>query len=328
VPSSPRREETSTATNNDAWSPFTGLQIEIRHGLQRAVVVEVGAGLREYELDGRPILDGYSADAMCDGGRGLPLLPWPNRLADGQYTFDGQELRLPIDDVVRRNAMHGLTRSLTWNVAEQATDRVRMALAVYPRAGYPFTLDLSIEYALGPTGLSVTTTARNRGQRALPFGAGQHPYFTVGTELVDLAVLHLPAHSRLELDAERRLPTGTVLPVDGPPAETDFRTPRPIGSVAIDDCFTALDRGDDGLARVCLSDPVTGREVSMWMDSSYRYVQVFSGDTLPPARRRRGLAIEPMTCPPNAFRTGMDLIVLHPEESYTLAWGIAHSEPR
>jgi aldose 1-epimerase len=307
-------------------SSFSGMQIEIRHGLQRAVVVEVGAGLREYEVDGQPVLDGYAIDAMCDGGRGLPLLPWPNRLADGEYTFDGQDLRLPVDDVVRRNAMHGLTRWLNWNVLEQAPDRVRMGLVSYPRMGYPFTLDLRIEYALAASGLTVTTTARNLGRRALPFGAGQHPYLTVGTALVDAANLHLPAQARLELDSVRQLPTGTLLPVDDPvggATDFDFRTPRPIGSVVLDDCFTTLERGDDGLARVRLSDPATGREVSMWMDASYRYVQVFSGDTLPAARRRRGLAVEPMTCPPNAFRTGTDLIVLQPDETCSLAWGLA-----
>jgi len=307
-------------------SSFTGRQIEIRHGLQRAVVVELGGGLREYDVDGQPILDGYPVDAMCDGGRGLPLLPWPNRLADGEYTFEGQALRLPIDDVVRRNAMHGLTRSANWTVAEQAPDRVRLALVVYPRAGYPFTLELSIEYALAATGLSVTTTARNAGPRALPFGAGQHPYLTVGTELVDAAILTLPAHARLELDAERQLPTGTSFAVDGS-AGYDFRRPRPIGSLSLDDCFTDLDRDAEGLAQVSLSDPRTGRAVSMWMDARYRYVQVFSGDTLPAARRRRGLAVEPMTCPPNAFRTGTDLIVLQPGEVCSLAWGLELTAP-
>jgi aldose 1-epimerase len=77
------------------------------------------------------------------------------------------------------------------------------------------------------------------------------------------------------------------------------------------------------LATITLKNPAGGREVVVWMDSSYRYVQVFSGDTLPVAHRRRGLALEPMTCPPNAFRTGTDLIVLQPEETRNFAWGIA-----
>src|ERR1700687_5893719 len=92
--------------------PPSGQQFEIRNGVQRAVVVEVGGGLRTHDVDGQPVLDGYDVDRMADGGRGQPLLPWPNRLADGQYSFEGQELRLPVDDVVRQNEMHGLTRWL------------------------------------------------------------------------------------------------------------------------------------------------------------------------------------------------------------------------
>ncbi|MGI9148325.1 MAG: aldose 1-epimerase family protein [Chloroflexota bacterium] len=264
-----------TVRGGPEWSPFSGRQIELRHGLQRAVVVEVGGGLREYEVDGQPILDGYPTDTVAEGGCGLPLLPWPNRLADGQYTFLGQELRLPIDDVVRQNAMHGLSRSLNWRVADWATDRVRMEVVIYPRMGYPFTLELGIEYALGADGLTVRTTAHNAGVGALPFGAGWHPYVTVGTTLVDTAILDLPARSRLELDPERRLPTGAVLPVDRASAEYDFRTPRSIGPIVLDECFTELHRGQDGLARVALSDPRTRRGASMWMDANYRYVQVF-----------------------------------------------------
>ncbi|MDQ6671125.1 MAG: aldose 1-epimerase family protein [Chloroflexota bacterium] len=311
----------SPAPAND-WSPFTGWQIEIRHGLQRAMVVEVGAGLREYEVDGQPVLDGYASDTMAEGGAGLPLLPWPNRLADGEYVFEGQALRLPIDDVTRRNAMHGLTRWLNWRVADQAVDAVRMELILHPRMGYPFALRLSIEYTLGANGLGVRTEAHNVGKRALPFGAGQHPYLTVSTPFVDTAILELPAHARVELDPERMLPTGALLRVDTPPAEYDFRTARPVGPLVLDDCFAQLDRENDGLARARLSHPLSGRKVTMWLDASYGYLQVFSGETLPPARRRRSLAIEPMSCPPNAFRTGADLIVLQPDETRSLAWGL------
>ena len=125
-----------------------GRQVEIRHGGQRAVVVEVGGGLREYDVDGQPVLDGYPLDRMADGGRGLPLLPWPNRLADGQYDFEGQHLQLPIDEVVRHNAIHGLTRWLNWTSSTRRRSSSCSALCVHPRPGYPFALELSIEYSL------------------------------------------------------------------------------------------------------------------------------------------------------------------------------------
>jgi aldose 1-epimerase len=306
-----------------ANQPPSGRQLEIRHANQRAVVVEVGGGLREYDFDGQPILDGYPLGRMADGGRGQPLLPWPNRLLDGQYEFDGQHLQLPLEEVARHNAIHGLTRWLNWTAVEHARDRVRLALSVHPRPGYPFTLQLSIEYSLSEAGLSVHTTAHNVGQRRLPFGAGQHPYLTVGTPLVDAAVLRVPAARRLQLDPQRLIPTGQLVPVQD--SELDFRKLQPIGPAILDACFTDLERDADGLARVVLGDPASGRAAVVWMDSQYRYVQAFSGDTLSPERRRRGLAVEPMTCPPNAFRTGTDLIVLQPEETITLSWGIAHS---
>lgn len=298
--------------------PPGGTQFEIRHAGHRAVVVEVGAALREYEVDGHAALDGFAIDAMPDGGRGQPLLPWPNRLADGQYDFGGRTHQLPIDEVGRNNASHGLTRWLNWSLVSHIDDRVELQTVLHPRPGYPFTLALHLTYALDGHGLSVTTRAQNLGSEPLPFGAGQHPYFTVGTPTVDTTRLRIPGSSRLELDQARRLPTGKQLPVDG--TELDYRTARPIGTTVLDECYTDLVRDADGQVRVELAD--NNRTLTVWMKSPYRYVQVFSGDTLAPARRRQGLAIEPMTCPPNAFRTGVDVIVLEPDASIELAWGV------
>jgi aldose 1-epimerase len=241
-------------------------------------------------------------------------------MGDGQYDFQGQHYQLPVDEIARHNAIHGLTRWLNWSIIDQAPNRAEMTLQIHPRPGYPFVLDLRIEYSLGERGLTVRTKAHNQGERALPFGAGQHPYFTVGTPRVDSAVLHLAARSRLELDAERRLPTGRRLPVSG--SEYDFTSQRPIGAQVLDECFAELERDANGHAHVMLTNPETGRAVSVWMDEQYKYVQVFSGDTLAPGRRRQGLAVEPLTCPPNAFQTGTDLIVLAPDQSISLEWGV------
>ena len=301
--------------------PPSGEQIELRHLNQQAVVVEVGGGLRAYAVDGQPVLDGYPVDRMADGGRGQPLLPWPNRLEDGAYTFDARRLQVPIDDVTHRNANHGLTRWRTWTIAERAPDRVRLHLQLYPQPGYPFTLELSLIYTLGPDGLQVETRATNRGQQRLPFGAGFHPYFTVGTPFVDEAELQIAAQHVLEVDPERMLPTGRSLPTAG--SELDFGQPRLIGSTVLDRCFAQLGRDAEGRAQVSLRQPATGRTVRVWLDATFRYVQLYTGETLAPERRRRSLAIEPMTCPPNAFRTGTDLLVLEPEASRAFRWGVA-----
>jgi aldose 1-epimerase len=299
----------------------SGAQVEIHYEQQRAVIVEVGGGLREYTVGGQQhVLDGYAADQIADGGRGQPLLPWPNRLQDGQYEFDGQKLQLPIDNPVQRNATHGLTRWRNWSVVNRADDRVRMQHVLHPQPGYPFTLELSIEYTLSARGLTVETTATNSGTNRLPFGAGFHPYFCVGTERVDEAELQLPARQIVELDSERMLPSGKRASVDG--SELDFRAPKLIGSTVMDNCFSDLERDADGRARVRLRNPASGLGLAVWLDESFRYIQAFTGETLAPARRRQGIAIEPMTCPPNAFHTGTDVLILEAGERRSMTWGI------
>jgi aldose 1-epimerase len=107
--------------------------------------------------------------------------------------------------------------------------------------------------------------------------------------------------------------------VDG--AEYDFRRPREIGATRLDHAFTDLERGADGRARVELRDPKSRKGLTLWLDEPYGYVQLFTGDPLPDVARR-SLAVEPMTCPANAFRSGEALVRLAPGESFTAAWGI------
>lgn len=286
---------------------------------QEASVVEVGGGLRTYTVAGVEVLDGYGVDEMATGGRGQHLIPWPNRIQDGKYSFAGVDLQLPLSEPSRHNASHGLVRWSNWTATANEGDRVVMELTLHPQPGYPFTLGLAVEYRLGAGGLSVSTTATNLGDQLCPYGAGAHPYVTVGTDLVDDAVLVVPADTRLEAD-DRGIPTGAAA-VDGTPY--DFRQARPVGAPAIDTAYTDLTGNE-----VVVAAPDGQHRVTLWWDSAYRWVMVFTGDTLEPSRRRRGLAVEPMTCAPNAFVTGDGVRVLEPEESLTTMWGIAAGPAR
>jgi aldose 1-epimerase len=296
----------------------SGRQITIAAGDQHAVVVEVGGGLRSYSAGGRELVDGYKADEMSSSGRGQVLIPWPNRLRDGSYQFDGRQHQLPLNELEHRNAIHGLVRWATWTTAEHEPHRAVMEHVLYPQPGYPFSLGISIEYSLLDSGLQVRTTATNLGTDPCPFGSGAHPYLTLGTATIDRLMLRVPAGTVLRSD-ERGLPIGTSAVND---TEYDFRKPTPIGSTTLDHAFTDLERDQDGIARVELRDPDRGTEVSLWVDQSYPYVMLFGGDPLPNVRRR-SLAVEPMTCPPNAFRTGEALIRLEPGSSFNGRWGIA-----
>jgi galactose mutarotase-like enzyme len=300
----------------------SGKQYQLVHGSQRAVVVEVGAGLRSYHAGGRDIVDGYRREQPCDGGRGQLLIPWPNRIADGRYAFGGSDLRLAVNDPRTGSAIHGLTRTIAWSLAGSGPDTCTFALDLLAQDGYPFRLGLEAAYALGAHGLQVRVTAVNRGDAACPYGAGAHPYVHLGDgALIDEALLHVPAGATLESDA-RGIPTGVEARVET--TAFDFRAPRRIGSLALDTPFTHLDRGGDGLAHISLTAPTRDHGVVVWMDRTLPYAMIYSGDTLADVpRRRQGIAIEPMTCAPDAFNSGAGLIVLQPGSSHTSTWGIA-----
>lgn len=298
--------------------PSSGRQVTLRAHDQEVTVVEVGGGLRAYAWEGRPLLEAYPETEMAPGAHGQPLLPWPNRLDGGAYDFDGELQQTPISEPELGNAIHGLTRWRNW-VVEEESQRARLVLLLHPEPGYPFLLRLALTYSLSPEGLTVTLEAENLGSGPLPFGAGFHPYLYPGGERVDAARLQLPVHTRLEVN-QRMLPTGGTHPVAGP--TEDFLAPREIGTEVLDGCFTDLDRDPDGRARARLQG-ADGRTVVLWCDEAFGFLQVFTGDTLDPALRRRSLAVEPMTCPADAFRSGTGLLRLEPGGRFEGQWGLA-----
>jgi aldose 1-epimerase len=298
----------------------SGEQWTIRHGDHEAVVVEVGGGLRTYVFRGQHVLTGYPPGARSSAGRGQLLMPWPNRIRDGRYTFAGQGHRLALTEPERGNAIHGLVAWAIWSVLEQAEDTVTLGCRLRPQQGWEWSLDLSVTYALTASGLIVTPRARNVGTSAAPFGFGAHPYLSVGEDRVDEVELGVPAAALVEVD-ERLLPVGLAA-VSG--TDMDFRQPRLLGGLAVDTTFTDAVADADGCWRVTLAHPHTGRVVTLWADASaYQWLQVFTGDSLPLASRRTsGIAVEPMTCPPDAFNSGDDLLVLEPGQEFAAPWGI------
>ena len=303
----------------DVYLPPSGEQFELRCGVQQAVVTEVGATLRHYSLDGECLIDGFDVDEMASGGRGQVLAPWPNRLGNGRYTFEGQAERVPLNEPARANAIHGLVRWLSWTPVTHSTEAVRLRCVLAPQPAYQWRLALEIEYRLGETGLSVEATASNLAASRAPFGIGFHPYLTVGTTTVDDAVLSVPGRRRLLVD-DHGLPVGDAA-VAGTPF--DFTQPRPIGAAVLDTAFTDLAATGDGRGGAVLSDAAGRRRVTLWMGPDFRYLMVFTGDTLEPHdRRRRAVAMEPMTCPPDALRSGRDLIALDPGAEWSGTWGL------
>ncbi|MGP6170285.1 aldose 1-epimerase family protein [Microbacterium sp. A204] len=301
---------------NDS-SPASGRQLRISaHGYE-VVIASVGASLRVLRHDGRDLVVPFDADEVRPAYRGATLAPWPNRVVDGRYTFGGEEHQLALTEPARGHALHGL---LAWTeFADRVVedDRVALVATIEPQLGYPFRVEVEVEYRLGSDGLNQTVTARNLGADAAPWGTGPHPYLVGGDGRVNAWTLTLPASEVLTVTPDRLSPVA-VEPVEQHP-EWDFREARAIGDVFIDHAFTELSRVDGAAeVRVVAAD---GRGVALSWDESCPWVQVHTAD-LPAdaANHRIGLAVEPMTCPPDAFNSGVDLVVLEPGAEAAASW--------
>ena len=303
--------------------PASGTQFEISHGGYRAVVTESGGALRTLSYDGRDLVDGFAEDEMSSGCRGQLLMPWPNRIRDGRYSWGGTEQQLPLTEPSRHNASHGLARWVAWTAASHTDDAVELTYRLMAQSGYPWTLDLSVRYELGDDGLTVTQGAVNRAAEPAPYAQGAHPYLTAGPGPVDTWELLLPAATRSLSDDERLLPLGRE---DVTGTEVDFRTARPLGDVVLNHAFTDLVRDDLGLATTVLHDPATDCSVQLWVDEEHGWLMVYTADDQPEPLRRRSVAVEPMTAQADAFRSGEDVATLAPAgadgDRFTARWGI------
>jgi aldose 1-epimerase len=298
--------------------PLSGAQYDIAAGDYLATVTELGAGLRQLRLRGRHLITSYEADALPPAGAGQLLAPWPNRVEGGQYTFGGASYQLDLSEPARGNAIHGLTRWASWRLIAQTDSSAELGLDLLGRGGYPFCLQLRAGFRLTEeAGLEVTVTATNAGSRPAPFGTGSHPYLLAGSGSVDDWELGLPA-ARWQPADDSGIPSGG--PVDVAGSEYDFRKRRLIGATVLDHAFTGLQTDADDRTVATLTGPDAG--VILWAGPGYGWLQVFTADTLGPDARRRAVAIEPMTCPPNSFATGTDLLTIAPGASVTRQWGI------
>ena len=305
-----------------AGRPRSGRQLVLAgHGYE-AVIASVGATLRTLTHRSRDLVVPFDADEVRPGYRGATLAPWPNRVVDGRYAFDGVQHRLPLTEPARGHALHGLVGWLEFADRVVESDRVVLTAVIEPQAGYPFRVEVEVEYRLDARGLTQVVTGRNLGRDAAPWGTGPHPYLVAdapGTSAVDSWTLSLPASEVLTVTPDRLIPIA-VEPVGGHP-QWDFRTPRRIGATFIDHAFTGLDR-DGGVARVELrAADGTGTAIS-WGEAC-PWVQVHTADTPDdPTTHRVGLAVEPMTCAPDAFTSGAGVIALAPGESHAASWTI------
>jgi len=296
----------------------SGTQWTIESGEHRATLVEVGGVLRSYAAGEREILDGFAADELSPASAGQVLAPWPNRIRDGHYTFEGTTYQLPLSEPARHNAIHGLTNWSRWALAERSADSVTLRFDLPAQVGYPWSLTLQTRWSVSADGLRCDQEVTNTSGANAPWGYSVHPYLQLSGVAVDDILLRVPGRTRVLADG-RLLPIGAVK-VAG--SEYDFSEPRRIGDLVLDTTFGDIEYEADGGSSVTIAAPDGSAQVTVWGDDKFKWWQVFSGDTLHGERFRRSVAIEPMTCPPDAFRSGRDLIVLEPGQSWSATWGV------
>lgn len=292
--------------------------LELRAGQAVLNVDTVGGGMRALRVGDWEVLDGYGVGEQHSGRRGHVLAPWPSRLLEGRYAWAGSEYELPITDVKHRSAAHGLVDQLEWAVDRSEPRAAELSVRVPRQPGYPFEVTVRVRYELQDDTLTVSLAADNDGAEAAPFGVGMHPYFRCGADADDTE-LRLPVRSRLALD-ETLTPTGELAEFDGQVGL--------IGERVLDAALAVESGGDDGpvqAATAAIAGPAGS--LRLVLGPCFRWLVVFTGDTLPEADRRRSVAVEPLTCPPNAFRTGTDVIALQPGIPWTDQWSL-HWSPR
>lgn len=285
----------------------------IRSGGHEAVIGRTGGGVRGYRVDGVPVVDSLGEREVASAYHGLVLAPWPNRVPDGRWIWAGQELELPVNEASSGCALHGLVAYSAWQLRELTGDAVELGVQVEPQPGYPFALDLTVRWSVGEDGLRCAMGVVNTGWDPAPFGVAVHPYVVLPGCGVDDLELTLPASTWLETD--ERLRPVALHPVDG--TDRDLRQGAPLRGRSLDTAFTDV---TGQVARVAGGD----RVVEVWADPAFGWWQVYTSDYFPPGseRFRHALAVEAMTCGPDAFNTGRDLLVLEPGERWGAAWGV------
>jgi aldose 1-epimerase len=291
---------------------------DLRSGVHRASVVQRGGALRSYSVGGVEIVDGFELDERPPAFNGAVLAPWPNRIRDGRWSFNGRQAQLPVNEPGTGSALHGLLSDVRWQADALAPDAVTLSAAIVPTAGYPFELLVTVTWSVSAQGLHCELGARNTGSQPAPFGVATHPFFQLPGARVDDLELLLPASQWMETDAN-------LLPValrSAGGSALDFSRPRALHEHRLDTAFTGVRTDADGISTVLLSS--ADSSVAVWAEPDFRWWQIYTSDYFEPGsdRYRRSVAIEAMTCGPDAFNSGADVIVLEPGRRWRAGWGV------
>jgi aldose 1-epimerase len=261
----------------------------------------------QVQRDGQALELLYAAPDLFHNGRptrsGIPILfPFPNRIRDGRFTWDGHDYQLPQDDPAKKNAIHGFAVHHPWRVAAHGADAASAWItgvfrcsqdAPDSRALWPADHEIQLTYRLSAGSLRLEAEIYNPDRINLPFGLGYHPYFRMPFTSVGAAddcLLTVPARSLWKL--EESLPTGERLPVD---ASCDLNRPRRFGDLNVDTVLTDLPSASAEMPERAALQGAPGATLRLHCGPEFRELVVF----VPP--HRQAFCVEPYTCTTDAI---------------------------
>jgi aldose 1-epimerase len=269
------------------------------------------------------ILDGYAsdkdaADNIASSFKGSNLFPFPNRIKGGKYEFGGVTYQLDINFPAENNAIHGLIFNKEFKIIEKRDDdKCCKLVVVYKPAlkheGYPFEYSLEVTYQWKEkVGFECISRITNTSQEEIPVGIGWHPYFKADADTINELHLQFPALTVLDVDS-KLIPTGNSKPY------SVFNQLKQISDTSLDHCFTL--NTEDSPIEILIQNPKTGFGYKIRQETGKRrfnYLQVYTPPT------RKSIAIEPMTCIPDAFNNKIGLVTLNPGKSTYTTWGVSN----
>ncbi len=294
------------------------------NGEYATILPDFGGNVNQIVLaksDGKlvSVVEGYTTDNDAKenaGYRSSKLIPFPNRLNDGKYTFDKKEYQCDISRPQEGHAIHGLWHSCKMQVVKlKSTEKKATAHLLFSYkgtdAGYPFKCSVLYKYRLSSKGFRCTTEVLNEGKTDMPFGDGWHPYFKLDSEKIDELEIIVPP-VRYLVNNQRNVPTGELV------SFLDFFQGASLKDAKLDHGFRLLQH--NGKANTILRNPLTKTALKIWQqagEEQYNYLQIYTPND------RKTIAIEPMTCAADAFNNNFGTIVLAPKQTWTSKYGIA-----
>ena len=302
-------------------TPRTGQQYSIHFGDYSAVITQLGAILRRFDYQSKEVIVPFGENDTIPCCNGYVLVPYPNRVEDGEYSFEGVTYQMPIDEVDRQTAIHGFGYRYMWNLETLTESSVSLSWRSPNLTSYPFDIIVTVLYELNADGLTMSTVAYNNGSIRAPWAFGIHPWLSNGgngENGIEIEAdnakcrLNLPCNIHVTVNPDRLLPTGEESVAN---TQYDLRDNPTLAGRPFDDAWSGVQRDEEGNTTAVFTRP-DGLQVSLRGDNTIHAWQVCTATGFPEGQHPAGVAVEPMTAYANALRTGKDLVVIEPDACY------------